>query len=328
ATISNASTNEFMPVGHEIAREQLHFRGDFPLEKVGAGKSLEVNTNGNRLIFKSGDITGEFDTKTGLIQNYRKANGMQLARMPEPYFWRAPTDNDFGSKMPATLGIWRAAHQNQKVKKVEVGQQTAEGISLKVSLELTGIAVPYTIEYFIQNDGSIRVTADMDMTGRDLPELPRFGMRLQLPPPFENLEYYGRGPWENYSDRKEASFIGLYSDKVKNQFTANYVRPQENGYKTDVRWIRLTNDKGNGIQFSGLQPICFSALHYSAESMDPGVGKKQQHPTDLRPDKNIYLHIDLKQRGVGGDDSWGSLPHEKYRLLEKKYGYSYIISLL
>jgi beta-galactosidase len=153
-------------------------------------------------------------------------------------------------------------------------------------------------------------------------------MRMQLPGRLDSLRYYGRGPWENYSDRKHASFIGVYNDNVKNQFTANYIRPQENGYKTDVRWVSLTNRQGSGLLIEGMQPICFSTLNHSTESMDPGMTKKQQHPTDLPPDNNVYLQIDYKQRGVGGDNSWGALPHNEYRLLDKIYSYSYVIKLV
>ena len=249
-------------------------------------------------------------------------------RFPEPYFWRAPTDNDFGNGMPGNMGIWRAAHQGRRVAKVTTGVQTDAGISVKVDYELTFVSVPYTIEYFIQNDGSIRVTASIDMTGRNLPELPRFGMRMQLPGQFDSLQYYGRGPWENYSDRNESAFVGLYRDNAKNQYYNGYIRPQESGYKTDVRWLSLTNDEGGGIYIEGLQPVCFSAINHSTEDLDPGLTKKQQHPTDLRPSNAIYLNIDLAQRGVGGDDSWGALPHEKYRLLDKKYSYSYVIRLI
>jgi beta-galactosidase len=166
------------------------------------------------------------------------------------------------------------------------------------------------------------------MTGRDLPELPRFGMRMQLAPQFSNLEYYGRGPWENYSDRNMASFVGLYKDEVNNQYTWNYIRPQESGYKTDVRWLTLTDNKGLGVRIEGIQPICFSATNMRTEDIDPGLTKKQQHPTDIKPRKEVYLNVDLKQRGVGGDNSWGALPHDPYRLLEKKYSYSYVIHLI
>jgi beta-galactosidase len=166
------------------------------------------------------------------------------------------------------------------------------------------------------------------MTGRELPELPRFGMRMQVRDEYDSLRYSGRGPWENYSDRKESAFVGVYSDNAKDQYYKGYIRPQESGYKTDVRWFSLTNENGRGFLFKGMQPICFSAIDHSTEDLDPGMTKKQQHPTDLPPENAIYINIDLKQRGVGGDDSWGALPHEKYRLLDKKYSYSYVISLI
>lgn len=207
------------------------------------------------------------------------------------------------------------------------GDQGTDGLPVKIEYELA-IGVPYTVEYLIQNDGAIRVTSSMDMTGRNLPELPRFGMRMELPQQYSNLNYYGRGPWENYSDRNTASFVGLYKDSVKNQYTWNYIRPQEAGYKTDVRWVSLTNNNGRGLLIEGLQPICFSAINNSTEDLDPGLTKKQQHPTDIKPRRNVFLNIDLKQRGVGGDNSWGALPHEPYRLLDKKYSYSYVMKLV
>ncbi len=320
---------EMIPAGHELAREQFKLGGDFfagsALTNTG---TLTLTKADDKISFRSGDISGEFDLKAGNFRFYRSKNLVQPLRSPEPYFWRAPTDNDFGSGMPAQLGIWRSAHQGRKVKSVTAGEQTAAGLPIKVECELTGIAVPYTIEYLIMNDGAIKVTASIDLNGRDLPEMPRFGMRTQLAPEFDSLQYYGRGPWENYTDRNTASFIGSYAGLVKDQFTASYIRPQENGYKTDVRWLSLTNKSGRGVYFEGVQPVCFSALNYSTESMDPGMTKKQQHPSDLRPDKNVYLNIDLLQRGVGGDDSWGALPHDQYRLRAKNYSYSYIIRLI
>ena len=314
-----------LPAGHEIAAEQFKWAGDFFAGNNSNG-TLKVNRNADRLSFSSGNITGEFDTKQGRFVNYKNGNLDQFGRFPEPYFWRAPTDNDFGNGMPWQLGIWRSAHQNRRTTNVTVGNQSDSGLQIMVKYELAGIAVPYSVDYFIQNDGAVRVTASIDMSGRELPELPRFGMRLELASRYSNLAYYGRGPWENYSDRKESAFVGLYRDKVANQFYPGYIRPQENGYKTDVRWLSLTDENGRGFMFKGLQPLCFSAMNHSTESMDPGMGKKQQHPTDLHPDNRIYLNIDLAQRGVGGDDSWGALPHQPYRLLEKKYSYSYIIS--
>lgn len=329
-TVSAITRTEklLLAAGHTIAAEQFRLQGDyFALKKAPAG-TLQVKKSAEKLEFQSGDVSGEIDLKLGIVRNYKSKKGSQLDRFPEPYFWRAPTDNDFGNNMPANLGIWRAAHQVRKLKSVAAGEQTSEGISVKVDYDLTGINVPYSIEYFIQNDGSIRLTASMDMTGRDLPELPRYGMRMRLSGRLDSLEYYGRGPWENYIDRNESAFIGLYSDNVQNQYYAGYIRPQESGNKTDVRWFTLRSKNGKGILVEGMQPLSFSAITHSTEDLDPGLTKKQQHPTDLPPSNSIYVHIDLKQRGVGGDDSWGALPHEQYRLLDKKYSFSYVIRLV
>ena len=320
---------ELLPAGHEIAREQFKYAGDFFARSTTNGDRLEVTKSADKISFKSANITGEFDLRQGKMARYGANDRSRVLRdFPEPYFWRAPTDNDFGNNMPVNMGIWRSAHVNRKVKSVNAGEQNGEGLPITVQYELTGISVPYTVDYFIQNDGSVKITASMDMSNRDLPELPRFGMRMELPEQYSNLSYYGRGPWENYSDRNTASLVGLYKDDVKNQFFHGYIRPQESGYKTDVRWLQLTNDQGQGLKIEGSQQICFSALNYKSEDLDPGTEKRQQHPTDIRHRRSVILNIDLKQRGVGGDDSWGALPHDKYRLLDKKYSYSYVLRLV
>ncbi len=319
------TATELVPAGLELASEQFKTAGDYFMGRpVTAGK-LVVEKENNRVRFSSGDIKGEFDLRSGRFLSFGTASGSVIRQYPEPYFWRAPTDNDFGNGMPQSLGIWRTAHVDRKMKSAIAGEQGPEGLPIKVVYALDGINVPYTIDYLIQNDGSVKVTAEMDMTGRDLPELPRFGMRMELPGAYSNLSYYGRGPWENYSDRNTASFVGIYRDDVNNQFTWNYIRPQEAGYKTDVRWLSLTNSQGTGIRIEGNQPICFSATHVRTEDLDPGLTKKQQHPTDIKQRSEVFLSVDFKQRGVGGDNSWGALPHNPYRLLDKKYSYSYTI---
>jgi beta-galactosidase len=230
--------------------------------------------------------------------------------------------------MPEQLGIWRSAHSNRKVKAVKAGEQSTEGLIIEVNYELMDLAADYTVIYHVMNSGAVKVEAVFKPGKKSLPEMPRFGMRMQLAKDLNNINFYGRGPWENYSDRNTASFLGEYRQKLKEQFTWNYVRPQENGYKTDVRWIKLVNSDGNGIKISGIQPICFSALPYTAEDFDPGITKKSQHPSDLNERDFISLHVDLVQRGVGGDNSWGALPHEIYLIKAKKYSYSYIIEPL
>jgi beta-galactosidase len=322
------NSTELVPAGHVAAIEQFKLSGDYFAQHPEVIGKLNVTKTENKLSFQSGSISGEFDLRSGALRSYKSGDAVKLYSFPEPYFWRAPTDNDFGNDMPEKLGIWRSVHESRQVKNVIVGEQTTDGINIKVEYELAAIAVPYTVNYLIQNDGSIKVTASIDMTGRNLPELPRFGMRLKLTPQFDNLNYYGRGPWENYSDRNESAFVGLYTDEVSNQYCNSYIRPQESGYKTDVRWFTLTDKNGRGYKFEGIQPICFSAINHSEENLDPGMTKKQQHPSDLPPDKTVFVQIDYKQRGVGGDNSWGALPHDQYRLLDKKYSYSYVIRLI
>ena len=320
-------TGELLPEGHEIAREQFKLSGDYFASKTVTTGGLKVSKEADLIRFKTGEIEGVFDTKLAKFNTLSSKGTQAIRQFPEPYFWRAPTDNDFGNQMQIKSNVWRAAHIDRIIKNVIIDEQNASGLPIKVEYELPTIAVPYTVDYLIKNDGSIQVRASIDMSDRNLPELPRFGMRMELQKEFDQLSFYGRGPWENYSDRNTSSFIGIYQDLVKNQ-NVPYIRPQENGYKTDVRWLRLTNAQGKGIEIEGVQPICFSALNNPAEDFDPGFTKKQQHPTDVKVRDEVYLNIDLKQRGVGGDNSWGKLPHDPYRLLEKTYSYSYTLKLV
>ncbi len=321
--------------GHEFARQQFTVRKGNYFKNNALAKSaekLKYSVKNNVLSFETGTITGEFDIQKGEILRYALKSGDKslFTNFPTPYFWRAPTDNDFGNGMPNKLVIWKEASQNPKIVNVNIDKNSSEGLLVKVAYRLAEVDVPYTVDYLIQNNGSIKVTASIDLGEKKLPEMPRFGMRLKLNGAFDNLSYYGRGPWENYEDRNSASFMGEYSDKVINQFTRTYIRPQESGYKTDVRWLTLKNDKGQGLRIDGNQPLGFSALNVSTDDVDPGKTKSQRHPSDLDLESKeaVYLHLDYRQRGVGGDDSWGRLPHEPYLLLDKKYTYSYVISLV
>lgn len=325
ATTKNESA--MLPAGFEVAKEQFLYAGDYFAKELNTDAKLIVKKDNNKISFTAGNVKGEFDIKAGRINAYSNGDN-RFTNFLEPYFWRAPTDNDFGNDMPSKLGVWRSAHLNKQLKNVKIGEKNAQGLPIEVTWLLGNINVPYQINYLIQNDGSIKVTASMDFSATELPELPRFGMRTSLSNWYTDLSYYGRGPNENYTDRKEGSFVGGYNDKVENQYFKGYIRPQESGNKTDVRWLTLTNTNGMGVKIEGVQPIAFSALNHSTEDLDPGLTKKQQHPTNLPPRNQVFLNVDLKQRGVGGDDSWGALPHREFRLLDKKYSYSYTISLI
>jgi beta-galactosidase len=325
------ATTPLLPAGHEVAREQFRLTPAatyFAPAPAPAG-TLDVKRDGDRLTFSSGEVRGEFNTRNGRLTDYRLKNQWVMGSYPEPYFWRAPTDNDFGNGMPQNMGAWRTAHANRPVQKVTVGEQTPAGLPITVEYLLADIGVPYTIAYLVQPDGAVRVTASIDMQDKQLPELPRFGMRLEVPRSFAQLKYYGRGPQENYADRNTAALFGTYQDSVQRTFPDTYIRPQEYGYHTDMRWLTLTDATGRGLRVEAAgQPLCFSALPYRAEDLDPGLTKKQQHPADIKSHDRTFVHLDLAQRGVGGDTSWGALPHDQYRLLAKQYSYSYTLRLV
>ncbi len=324
AVTKNATVT--IPAGHEVAREQ--FGGStqvfFTQKNVLPGK-LEVTKSTNIIHFKSGNISGSFNTKQGKFINYKLGSQSLLLSFPEPYFWRAPTDNDFGNQMQQKLGFWRNAHNLLQLDTVMVQDQNNEGLVIDCFYKITSVEVPYKISYQLLNNGSFKVTATIDFLNKNMPEMPRFGMRLSVPKSYEQIDFYGRGPWENYADRNTASFVGIYKQKAANQFVSNYIRPQENGYKTDIRWVEFYDLEKNGIKITGMQPICFSALPYIAEDLDPGVTKKQQHTTLLNERKYTTIHIDLNQRGVGGDNSWSAYPHAPYLLTKNSYTYGYIV---
>lgn len=321
--------NGLLPAGTMMASEQ--FGGNesvfFDSSNIRAG-DLKWSKSDKAISFTSGSVTGTFDTKNGRWISYEQAGLSMLGQFPEPYFWRAPTDNDFGNDMPRLSAIWRSAADNRKLVQVKIDEPLSGGIKIVTDYLLVDVNLPYQLSYEVLNNGAIKVSSSIDWTNASLPEMPRFGMRMQLPKAFNNIKFYGRGPWENYSDRNTAAFIGLYRQDLRGQFVSNYLRPQENGYRTDIRWLSLEDASGRGIKITGLQPMGFSALPYMAEDLDPGLTKKQQHPSDLNERPFISLHIDLRQRGVGGDNSWGALPHDPYLLKKNNYSYSYIIEPL
>jgi beta-galactosidase len=315
-----------VPANHLIAAEQFVIDSKYFAKQSKATNKLTFTHNGNNLDFRSGKTKGGFNTENGWWYYYMHNDKWLFNQLPQPYFWRAPIDNDFGSNMPNSLGVWRTAHNNRKLLKASVTHKSEDSIVFVTNYLLTDINANYNVTYVIDGNANLTVRSSIKLNNTDLPEMARFGMRLMLVDGFKNLKYYGRGPQENYSDRNTAAFIGEYASTVAEQFT-KYIRPQENGYKTDTRWIELTNGE-TIVRVDALdQPICFSALHNLTEDMDPGTTKKQQHTSDITERKQTVLQVDHLQRGVGGDNSWGALPHDEYRLLKKEYSYSYKISL-
>ena len=316
-----------IPAGHEIAREQFAGNSSFFDKKQNNNGNLAIEKTANSLKFTSGDINGEINLRSGGINQLAfKGKNIVGGFFPEPYFWRAPTDNDYGNDFANYARVWTSAHVRRMVKNVTVGTQNREGVPVTVLYRLPDVKADYTVNYVIKNDGSIQINATLELPDdSETPELPRMGMRFGLPSTYNQVQWYGRGPFENYADRNTASLLGVYDDNTDNGWTRNYIRPQESGYKTDTRWVKLTNTEGVGLSVEGLQPLCFSAMSQMTEDFDEGTTKKNRHVTDIVKRPFITLHVDLGQRGVGGDNSWGAETHEAYRMKAKKYSYGFVI---
>jgi beta-galactosidase len=314
-----------IPAGHEIAREQFHLNGEWETENGERNTSVEIiQDNDNVIVLKTGMLEASFNKRTGSLDRLVYNNKQLLISGPRPDFWRAPTDNDFGNRMPELSNVWKLAGQNKTLRNFKI-DTLAKAVVIQADFELNDVFSPYTVIYTVA-DETIKVHISWKAGKERLPELPRFGTQLRLSPEFETVTYYGRGPWENYSDRNTSSFIGIYTSRVAEQ-AFDYIRPQENGNKTDVRWLTLTNKEGLGIKISGKQALSVKVAHNPADDLDFGTPKKNAHPSDVTPRREIYLNVDYLQRGLGGDDSWGRLPHQPYRLLDDSYEYGYEISV-
>jgi len=316
---------EVLPQNFEIAREQFKpGEGNYFSKATTNNNGGKITEDNDRLTMTSGSATVNISKRSGLMDGYQYDNKWYFNQKPTPNFWRAPTDNDFGNGMGHKSNIWRVAGENTTVKNIS-GKEVNGNAVVTADIYLNDVASDYQIVYTLAGDGALAVNVTYKAGANVLPEMPRFGMIMTLDKEFDNFTYYGRGPWENYSDRNTASFIGIYNSKVADQYVP-YTRPQENGYKTDLRWLTLTNNAGQGIRIEGLQPICASALNNRPEDFDPGLTKKYRHTNDITPRKEVILSVDFAQRGAGGDNSWGALPHEQYRLEGKEYSYGFVIS--
>jgi beta-galactosidase len=316
--------SEVVPQGHEVAREQFNLsEGKYFAKTESAKGSVKVTDKDDKITMEASGVSVVINKKSGLIGGYKVEDTWYFNVKPTPNFWRAPTDNDFGNNMQRKSNIWRMAGENTSLKNIAVKEDNGK-VVVTTDLLLKEISSDYQIIYTMTADGALAVNVSYEAGANELPEMPRFGMIMSFGKEFDNFTYYGRGPWENYSDRNNASQIGIYNSKVADQYVP-YTRPQENGYKTDLRWLTLTNNEGKGLRFEGLQPISASALNNWPEDFDPGLSKKQQHTNDITPRNEVVLSVDLAQRGLGGDNSWGALPHKQYRLEAKEYSYGFVI---
>lgn len=322
------SEEPFLPKGFEIAVEQFVWGGSAIPFKGGSTQSAPAIDRNAKVANVSGkNFSIQFDLEKGMLSNYQYKGETLMNRGPEPAFWRAPTDNDIGAGYNKSLRDWRNAYDSGMELVSEITKnEHAVIIRFKKSL-LNGDAVSTQI-FTIYGNGEIWVQNQFEAIKGKHKMLLRAGNDLQVSGQLSQIEYYGRGPWENYQDRKTASLIGKYSQNITQQYFP-YARPQESGNKTDVRWVQMTDKKGKGLRFEFSDSLLsFSALPYNLDDLDPEVNKNQYHSGELIPRDTIYMHVDLNQTGLQGIDSWGSQPLLKYRIPFADYRYSYWIKPL
>ncbi|MEU1479358.1 glycoside hydrolase family 2 TIM barrel-domain containing protein [Streptomyces sp. NPDC005760] len=320
------TTRESTPwakAGFEVAKQQLAVDADspavtpVPLAKVPA---LTCKDASGQVTVTGKDFTVVVDKGSGTITSY-KAHGTRLITSgPVPNFWRAPTDNDHGNGQHTRNQTWRDAGAHRKVTDVSVRALGDRAVEIKVSGTLpTTTESTYSTTYTVFGNGEIKVDNTLRPGASSLPYIPEVGTLLFLPRRLDRLHYYGRGPEENHWDRNDGTDVGLWSGTVAEQWTS-YIRPQENGNKTDVRWAALTGRDGVGLLVSGEPLLEVNASHFTPEDLSNGV----RHDYQLTPRDAVVLRVNHRQMGVGGDNSWGAHTHDEYKLFaDRDYAYTY-----
>ncbi len=330
-SVRSAVETSLIPKGFELGGEQLVLPAPAPAAAAAAGGGtaasgatpLEMKDDDREIVLSGPSFECRFDRKTGTIGSLAFRGRIVLQHGPVPDFWRAPTDNDYGNEMPRISAVWREAGSRMKPSSVRAVRLDPGRIRIDVEALLPTVGSRWRTVYTVCGTGDIFVEAAFIPGRALLPEMPRVGMRLILPAELDTLTWFGRGPHENYSDRKTSAFVGLYDGAVADQLHP-YIRPQETGYKTDVRWISLTDPAGGaGLFAAGAPRICAGASRFLADDYEYGFSKSGRHTIDMKPRDLVVLNIDYGQRGLGGDTSWGALPHDAYRLQPKAYSYSF-----
>ena len=304
---------------HEVAWEQFKLPWEKPPSFAGdeTVRPLKLKENDTDIRVYSDSFSVTFDKREGMLKSwiYRKTELVRTGL--ELNFWRAPTDNDRGNKMPERLAMWKEFSSNQKIEWVRAEKLESDRFRIRVRSHFSAYESRFITDYIVSGDGDITVKNRFLIGRRKYPELPRFGMTMTLPDNFTNLVWYGRGPHESYWDRKSSAAVGLYTGTVWEQYHP-YVRPQENGNKTDVRWIALSDAEGAGLMAVGMPLLSVSAHQFANSDLSD-----RRHGTDIKPRNLVTLNLDYRQMGVGGDNSWGARVHPEYLLPFLPYSYQF-----
>ena len=323
-----------LPAGFTVAKNQLTLN-DYKAPSMDL-KNVEttnvatvvpqiIDNQYHYLIVKGNNFVAEFNKQNGYLSKYA-VDGTEMLKEGAaltPNFWRAPTDNDMGAGLQNRYAAWK----NPGLKLVSLNSKTEnDQIVVNAEYDMKNVSAKLYLTYVINNEGAIKVTQKMtaDKNAKVSPMF-RFGMQMQMPKCFETVEYYGRGPVENYSDRNHSTDLGIYRQSVDEQFYS-YIRPQETGTKTDIRWWKQLNAGGNGLKVVGDAPFSASALHYTICSLDDGEQKDQRHSPEVQKADLTNLIIDKAQMGLGCVNSWGALPLPQYMLPYGDYEFTFILT--
>jgi beta-galactosidase len=318
-----AQDEPLIPRGSVMAGEQFRDQVIRPQAKsdLSSLRALTLAESAEAVRIEGGNFSLSFDKKTGWLASFRSEGRELLRSGPEPNFWRAPTDNDFGNRMDKRCVVWRKAGDNRTLDRFDVREINPFEIDVAADYTLPDVRAKYQVRYRILASSDIIVEVKFSPAGRNLPELPRFGMAVVLPAEFKHLQWYGRGPQENYIDRKTSAFVGVYRATV-DDMTVPYVSIQEYGNRCDARWAALSSADGAGLLVIGMPQFDFSALPFTTEDLTQDV-RGAKHPYEIPRRDFVVLEVDYGQMGVGGDDSWGAFPHPQYQLRARDYVYMF-----
>lgn len=316
-----------LPAGQVIAREQIALTGFVPTDiAVRPSAAVNVDDNAKSITVNGTDFSISISKETGFIAKYNAA-GTELLKAGEsvrPNFWRAPTDNDYGANLQKKYRAW---HNPTFSLKSLTCDTSGNNTSVTATYQVAEVKASLVINYVILPDGSIGITQTLtpDDEKAEVSDMFRFGMIIPMRKAFNEVEYYGRGPGENYADRQHAMQIGIYRQSVDSQ-PYPYIRPQETGTRADLRWWKVLDAKGAGLEITSHKPFSASALHYTVDALDGGEEKTNSHFAEIAPADITEVCVDLRQMGLGCVNSWGALPLEQYRLPYGKYTFTFTLS--
>lgn len=335
--VKQKQSTRLIPAGWAVARDQFVVNNFAAIKPISA-KAAKVTETDNEIKVSGSGFNAVFDRASGVMTSYKYKGTEYIDDSfgPRPFFWRAPLDNDYGARMPKTLAAWhKASYQDLKAENVSIDQGNETVISY--SYTYPEAEAVWSVKYTIYNDGKIKVDNHFDATKSKLPLVFRVGMRMQMPSQFVNAEYYGRGPWDNYIDRKTSTFIDRYKSPIKDM-VEKYVFAQENAHHIDASWLAVTTKSGKGLLIASDDTFEFNVSNYLLETIsngddwhnDAAVGTapEKKHRNAYQPSDKVDLFIDYKMQGVGGNNSWGHWPEPQYRIVPKDTNVEYSFMII